>query len=291
MDIDGTLTDGKIYMGAKGEVVKAFDIKDGCGIKLLLPKNNIIPAVITARKSQILEKRCQELGIKELYQDYFEKTIALKEIQRKTNIALNEMAFIGDDLPDVPCAETIKKHGGTVMAPANAIQEIKRIADYVSFFKAGEGAVRDCIEHLLAPSKDYSQKIQQTVTWIVNNSFDDISEGITPDGYKYAIQEYATKNEDSCTIESHRHCIDIQYILEGSEILKTYKVGTLSGFQSYDAEKDFEIWKRGTEATLLILVPHSVIVIFNGEPHKGAVNNGTSQKVRKLVCKIPVNNK
>ena len=56
MDIDGTLTDGKIYMGAKGEVVKAFDIKDGCGIKLLLPKNNIIPAVITARKSQILKK-------------------------------------------------------------------------------------------------------------------------------------------------------------------------------------------------------------------------------------------
>ena len=288
MDVDGTLTDGKIYMGANGEALKAFDTKDGCGIKLMLPKHNIIPAIITARKSAILKKRCQELGIKELHQDCFEKTIALKEIQKKFGITMNEMAYIGDDLPDIPCAEIVKKQGGIVMAPANAIPEIKRLADYVSEFKAGEGAVRDCIEHLLTPPIDHSQKIQHTITWILNNSFDGISEGMTPDGYKYTVQEYYTKKEDDCFLESHRHYIDIQFILEGSEILKTYKPESLSGFQSYDEKNDFEIWKRGTEATQSFLISKSIIVILNGEPHKGAIINGTRQKVRKLVCKIPV---
>ena len=68
MDVDGTLTDGKIYMGNKGELFKAFDVKDGCGIKDILPEYGIIPVIITARQSDILKRRCEELNIINLYQ-------------------------------------------------------------------------------------------------------------------------------------------------------------------------------------------------------------------------------
>ena len=68
MDVDGTLTDGKIYMGSNGEVMKAFNIKDGCGIAMVLPKYGITPVIITARESKILENRCKELNITELHQ-------------------------------------------------------------------------------------------------------------------------------------------------------------------------------------------------------------------------------
>ena len=80
MDVDGTLTDGKIYIGADGEVFKVFDIKDGCGIKDILPANNIVPIVITARDSKILENRCRELGISRLYQGVRAKFEKLKEV-------------------------------------------------------------------------------------------------------------------------------------------------------------------------------------------------------------------
>ena len=69
LDVDGTLTDGKIYMGAEGELFKAFDIKDGCGIKDILPQYNIVPVIITARDSMILIRRCKELNISNLYQN------------------------------------------------------------------------------------------------------------------------------------------------------------------------------------------------------------------------------
>lgn len=80
MDVDGTLTDGKIYMGKDGEVCKAFDIKDGCGIKDILPKHEIIPVIITTRSSVIVKNRCEELGISMCYQGTRHKYDKLMEI-------------------------------------------------------------------------------------------------------------------------------------------------------------------------------------------------------------------
>ena len=73
MDVDGTLTDGKIYMGCQGEVMKAFDVKDGCGIKDILPEAGIIPVIITARKSEIVKRRSEELNIEHCYQGVRDK--------------------------------------------------------------------------------------------------------------------------------------------------------------------------------------------------------------------------
>lgn len=80
IDVDGTLTDGKVYMGVNGEALKAFDIKDSCGIKLLLPKIGIIPVIITARKSLMLDHRCKELDITEIHQGIRDKLDCLKII-------------------------------------------------------------------------------------------------------------------------------------------------------------------------------------------------------------------
>ena len=93
LDVDGTLTDGKIYMGQDGELAKAFNVKDGCGILLELPLYDIVPVIITARESQILERRCSELNITELHQGVKDKLEKLTSIVNKYDSSLNAVAY------------------------------------------------------------------------------------------------------------------------------------------------------------------------------------------------------
>ena len=86
MDVDGTLTDGKIYMGENGEVMKSFDVKDGLGIKLLIAQN-IIPAIITGRRSLIVENRCREIGITEIHQGVKKKDTVLRALMDKYHLS------------------------------------------------------------------------------------------------------------------------------------------------------------------------------------------------------------
>lgn len=134
MDVDGTLTDGKIYMSENGEMFKAFDIKDGYGIKHILPKNNIIPIIITARSSKIVEQRCKELDITELYQGEHNKKQKLDEIIKAFPLPLDyqNVAYIGDDILDIQCMLAIQKAGGFVGCPADAVKEVKEISDFTS---------------------------------------------------------------------------------------------------------------------------------------------------------------
>ncbi len=148
MDVDGTLTDGKIYMGQNGELLKAFNVKDGCGISLILPSIDIIPVVITARSSEIVVNRCKEIGIREVYQSSKDKLYTLKQILSKYESTMDCVAYIGDDIPDIIPMSTVISSGGMALCPSDAIREIKDIATYVSIYRGGEGAVRDCIEYL-----------------------------------------------------------------------------------------------------------------------------------------------
>lgn len=151
LDVDGTLSDGKVYIGNDGELFKAFNIKDGYGINNILPKIGIIPIIITGRESEIVRKRCAELSIIYIFQGIIDKLAKLDEIlaifSRKDNIKYDysNCAYIGDDIPDLKCMIPIKNAGGWTAAPADAIQEVKDVADYISGFDAGNGAVRDCI--------------------------------------------------------------------------------------------------------------------------------------------------
>lgn len=145
MDVDGTLTDGKVYMSNSGELMKAFNIKDGCGIHDILIPAGIIPVIITGRSSEIVLNRCKELKISKVYQGVKNKVEKMLEIT--DNLA--SVAYIGDDINDISCMQLIKEAGGLIGCPADAENRVKEIADYIAHRNGGEGAVRDFIEWLL----------------------------------------------------------------------------------------------------------------------------------------------
>ena len=156
MDVDGTLTDGKIYMGQNGELFKAFDIKDGYAIKEMLPAMGIIPVIITARESQIVWHRCQELDITELHQGCRDKIGKLKEILKAygqkdgVEYDLSNVAYVGDDLLDLQCIEPINQNGGFTSCPADAAQGVKKSVTYNCNRNGGDGAIREFVERLLS---------------------------------------------------------------------------------------------------------------------------------------------
>ena len=145
MDVDGTLTDGKIYMGNNGELMKAFSVKDGCGIHDILIPSGITPIVITGRKSDIVLKRCKEIGIVEVYQGINNKIDKLFTITSD----FSSVAYIGDDINDFSCMMLVKEAGGIVGCPKDSVSKVTRIADFVSGYKGGDGAVRNFIEWLV----------------------------------------------------------------------------------------------------------------------------------------------
>ncbi len=144
MDVDGTLTNGKIYIGEKGELFKAFDAKDGLGIKLLMG-NGIVPAIITGRTSEIVAIRCREIGITEIYQGIHNKDAALRLLMEKYELTKEETAYIGDDLNDLSAMKT----AGISFAPSDCA---KQILPYVSILltkKAGDRPVREAVDMIL----------------------------------------------------------------------------------------------------------------------------------------------
>lgn len=145
MDVDGTLTDGKIYMGSSGEVMKVFNVKDGYGIKEILISADITPVIITGRSSDILLNRCKELGISQIYQGVKQKNTILSKITKD----YSKIAYIGDDLNDLPCMRLIKSVGGLIGCPKNAALNVKEISDFISDCDGGNGAVREFIDWLI----------------------------------------------------------------------------------------------------------------------------------------------
>lgn len=108
MDVDGTLTDGKIYMGNNDELCKAFNIKDGCGIHDIAIPNGITPVIITGRKSEIVLRRSKEIGIERIYQGVGNKT----EVLLSFASSLSRVAYIGDDINDLNSMLLVKEAGG-----------------------------------------------------------------------------------------------------------------------------------------------------------------------------------
>ena len=145
MDMDGTLTDGKIYIGAGGEIMKAFDVKDGYGIRNMLPKYGIIPIIITGRTSAIVEYRAKELGISHLYQGTADKAKCIQDISKALSVPFEQMACIGDDLNDLPMMQFCGIKG----CPSDADVRIKSICDFICNAPGGHGAVREFIEWLI----------------------------------------------------------------------------------------------------------------------------------------------
>ncbi len=145
MDVDGTLTDGGIYMGENGEVFKRFDVKDGYAIHNILPELGIIPVVITGRQSKIVENRCKELGVKHLIQGCKDKVGAMESLARLLGIDMCEIAYFGDDINDLECMNLVALKG----CPCDAADEIKSVCEYICDSKGGYGALREFVKWLL----------------------------------------------------------------------------------------------------------------------------------------------
>lgn len=151
MDIDGTLTDGRIWIGNQGEIAKSFSVRDGFGLTLL-KKAGIELAIITGRRSAIVEQRAAELGIVHVHQGVANKRAALEQVCAQLAIGLNETAFMGDDWPDLPAMQAC----ALPVAPADAVPEVLAVARWVASARAGEGALREFATFLLNSRGDFN---------------------------------------------------------------------------------------------------------------------------------------
>ena len=145
MDVDGTLTDGHIYISAQGEAMKAFHVQDGYAIAHTLPRHGIVPVIITGRESEIVRRRAAELNITQLYQGVGDKLSQLRELAEHYKVQPDEIAYIGDDLNDLDCI----RYCGLTACPADAVAPVISQVDYVCKRDGGRGAVREFIDWMV----------------------------------------------------------------------------------------------------------------------------------------------
>jgi 3-deoxy-D-manno-octulosonate 8-phosphate phosphatase (KDO 8-P phosphatase) len=145
LDVDGVMTDGGIYYSARGEELKKFNTKDGYGI-VQLQRVGIRVGIITGRASRIIQKRATELGITIVHQNQIDKLLPYERIKKELNLKDAQIAYIGDDEPDLPVLLRV----GFSAAPSDAVPAIKKLVKYVCSARGGNGAVREVIDLLLA---------------------------------------------------------------------------------------------------------------------------------------------
>ncbi len=153
MDCDGILTDGQVWQGENGEWIRAYSILDGMGLKLLL-KNDFILGVITGSKGKDIKDRCNHLGVQHLYQGIEDKKPVFDNFLKQTNLKASEVAYIGDDFPDIP---VLKEVGFSASVP-HAFANVLKHVDYVTKREGGYGAVRELCDLILQHSAHCQQK-------------------------------------------------------------------------------------------------------------------------------------
>ena len=154
-DVDGVLTDGRIYISEAGESFKAFSTLDGHGLKLL-KQGGIEPLVITGRDSPAVRRRVADLGLVHAIYGAADKLAAATDLLARLNLAWPDVAAIGDDWPDLP----LLARAGLACAPANAHAEVKAIAHYVTSAAGGHGAAREFCDLLLMAAGRYAGLLQ-----------------------------------------------------------------------------------------------------------------------------------
>ena len=300
MDVDGTLTDGKIYMGVDGEALKAFDIKDGYALHTLLKEHGIIPVIITARKSPMVEHRCKELGVTEIHQGIMNKLDCLKGILEKYSSAdqqydLSNVAYIGDDMLDLQCINPIKEAGGIAGCPFNAVKEVIAVCDFISQYKGGEGAVREFAEYIIeqkeyhrCKSNNLQERVTEALAYISKLDFQSLKVGRyeVSSTFFYTVQEYCAFGDDEAQYESHRQYIDIQWVYEGTERLLITDINTLTPSDKYDEDKDVIHYLDNNNQSAMVLRPESCAILCPKDAHKPARFLNNRCIVKKIVGKV-----
>ena len=143
-DVDGVMTDGRLTFTSSGEETKTFHIRDGLGIRLWQRAGGQF-GMVTGRQSPIVERRAAELGVTLLRQGNDDKLPLVRELAAEAGVALEETAYIGDDLPDLAVIRAV----GLGIAVADAVEEVRAAARYITSVRGGDGAVREVVELLL----------------------------------------------------------------------------------------------------------------------------------------------
>ena len=143
LDVDGVLTDGGIIRDDGGQQIKRFHVRDGAGIVMWRRLDKEV-AIITGKESQVVTHRAEELGITHVFQNVGNKLEVYQELLETLGLHDEQVAYIGDDLPDLP----VMRRVAVPMAPADAADEVRAMAKYVTPYPGGYGAVRDGIEWL-----------------------------------------------------------------------------------------------------------------------------------------------
>lgn len=144
LDVDGVLTDGRLYYGARGEALKVFHVRDGLGVKLLAAAG-VTVAVISGRRSAMTARRCRELGVRHLLQGVEDKLAAFQRLRDRLGMSSTVCACVGDDVPDV----ALMREVGLSFAVADAHPQARRAAHVITRLPGGKGAVREVCDYLL----------------------------------------------------------------------------------------------------------------------------------------------
>ncbi len=165
MDVDGVLTDGTIELGPEGaDEVKRFHIQDGLGIQLAVIAGLTV-TWLSGRSSSIVQRRAGELGVQHLYQQVKNKSAALAELMGAYSITQANIAYVGDDLNDLPAYSL----AGVKFAPANAVAAIKGLADFVTERPGGAGAVREVVDVILKAQGKWNDAVTQYLAGLLQS--------------------------------------------------------------------------------------------------------------------------
>lgn len=145
LDVDGVMTDGRIYLDGRGEEIKVFDVRDGYGLKRLM-EAGVEVAIITGRSSGAVDRRAREIGIREVHQGVEQKGPLLDRLIRRRCLDVESVCCVGDDIPDLP----LLKRGGLGVAVADAAIEVRDAAAVITKRRGGRGAVREVCELILS---------------------------------------------------------------------------------------------------------------------------------------------
>jgi 3-deoxy-D-manno-octulosonate 8-phosphate phosphatase (KDO 8-P phosphatase) len=156
MDVDGVLTDGRIYMGPEGETGRCFHVRDGQGVRHG-QRGGLIFGIISGREADVVRRRAAELYITEVHQGVYDKGECLRGVLERLGLPAERACFIGDDLADA----RVMRQVGFAAAPADAVPEIRAIAHHVTASAGGDGAVREVIDLVLRASGKWEQAAER----------------------------------------------------------------------------------------------------------------------------------
>jgi 3-deoxy-D-manno-octulosonate 8-phosphate phosphatase (KDO 8-P phosphatase) len=153
MDVDGVLTDGGIWYTDHGAELKRFDVRDGQGL-VLLRQAGVVTAIVTRRRSDIVERRARELGIAEVHQDAADKAAVVQELLKRHGVQAAEACYVGDDVGDLPAMALV----GLPVAVPDAVPAVRRAAVYVTRARAGFGAIRELCDLILSAKTNAARR-------------------------------------------------------------------------------------------------------------------------------------